>query len=67
MTLEYIGNGGHITGLPAQDLSEQDVKDYASLIGLTVTQCKKALLKSGLYAEPVAPPLPDTDNTEDDD
>lgn len=66
MILEYIGNGKHITGLPARDLDESDaqlINDYASLFGMTTKQCEQALIKSGLYRKPpkaVAPTLSDT-------
>ncbi len=46
MTLLYIGNGAAIIGVPARDLSEQEVKELDWLI------TEEQLLKSGLYQKP---------------
>ena len=43
--LKYIGNG-FIPGIPARDLSAEDVKKYGG---------KEKLLATGLYAEPEKP------------
>ena len=45
IVLIYIGKG-FLPGIPARDLSEEDVKQYGG---------KKLLLDTGLYAEPEKP------------
>jgi hypothetical protein len=39
--MKYIGNGAFIPGIPARDLSDEEVKEYG----------RKTLLDSGLYEE----------------
>lgn len=39
--MKYIGNGDFIPGIPARDLSDEEVKEYS----------RKTLLDSGLYEE----------------
>lgn len=51
--LIYIGRGGAIAGVPAQDLTEEDFaerKEQWNELGIT----EAVLLKSGLYEKPKA-------------
>jgi hypothetical protein len=48
MTLTYIGNGSNLNGVPAHDLTDEDV---AALEQFGFSE--KLLLKSGIYEKPV--------------
>lgn len=43
MSLIYIGNGAFVPGVPARDLTADEVKQYGG---------EKFLLVTGLYAKP---------------
>jgi len=44
--LIYIGNGEHKVGIPARDLTKEEVEQYGG---------EELLLATGLYAKPVRP------------
>jgi len=49
--LKYNGDDTkHITGLPAQDLTNSDVKAYGEIYGLTLEETISALINGGLYS-----------------
>lgn len=52
MPLKYIGKGKHIMGLPARDLSDDEIESYAKSIGFTVGTTQTLLVDRGLYKSP---------------
>ena len=46
--LIYTGKGAHLVGVPARDLTDEDVKE------LSLNEAE--LIKSGIYEKPKAPP-----------
>ena len=50
--LTYNGNGEHITGIPAQDLSDEDIARIAGDFHLTVDALIEQLTSRGLYSAP---------------
>ena len=70
MILKYKGNGTYIVGLPAGDLSEDDIITYSEYAQIPYDDCINVLVESGLYtkarkarkAESIEPIQEDTDN-----
>lgn len=48
--LRYIGNGKHITGIPARDLDASDLVSVAVYLDMTVNDASALLVARGLYA-----------------
>lgn len=69
MALSYKGGGRHITGVPAQDLSDDDITHIArDVFNLSEADTIKALLGSGLYSQAKAKkPKPLEKNTIEDE
>ena len=53
--LKYIGDGRHITGIPATDLDDTQISDLAEIFNLTPTSFEDLLIERGLYARPSQP------------
>lgn len=53
--LEYIGNGKHITGIPARELSNEEILTLAESFGMTEKEFTSLLIERGLYKEPKQP------------
>lgn len=51
MALTYTNTGAHITGVPAQDITDDNIKKYADTIGISVQEATTALINSGLYKQ----------------
>lgn len=49
--LQYTGDGAFIMGVPACDLSEQDLENAACLFGTTVDETIELLIGRGLYTK----------------
>lgn len=72
-TLKYNGNGAHIPGVPAQDLSDDDIaRLVAGFVFISEDEAITQLTCNGLYSVvKVAPSRPkkqeiETDSNEDD-
>lgn len=52
MTLTYRGNGEGIDGIPARDLTDDDLIQIAANWQLTVDETKQLLTRRGLYSSP---------------
>jgi hypothetical protein len=48
--MKYIGNDRFIPGIPARDLTDDDLTQLAAKRGKTPTQLRKELTDSGLYS-----------------
>lgn len=49
MALIYIGKGEWITGIPAQDLSNEELAEIAARENLSLAEMEGLLIKRGLY------------------
>lgn len=49
MALEYIGQGRAIPGVPASDLSDEDLKAVAANFGLSLAETEGLLIERKLY------------------
>ena len=49
MPLKYIGKGKSILGLPARDLSDDDIESYSQAIGMSNKGTVSILIERGLY------------------
>lgn len=55
MTLTYNGNGEGIIGIPARNLTPDDIMHAASMWQLTVDETTQLLCSRGLYSLPPQP------------
>lgn len=53
MTLTYIGNGKHITGIPARDLTADDISRIAGDLAMPESELIELLISRGIYSRPV--------------
>ena len=67
MILKYNGTGEHITGVPAQDLTQDDIARLAGEYDLTEQATIDLLCSRGLYSapKPIAKRKPKTEEDED--
>ena len=56
MKLIYIGNGKHITGIPARDLSADDISRIAGDLSMPETELIDLLILRGIYSRVPEPP-----------
>lgn len=49
MALTYVGNGAAIVGIPASDLSNEELSDIAARENLSLAELEGLLIKRGLY------------------
>ena len=49
--LKYIGGGRHITGIPAQDLSDEDISRLAADFSLQEADFIALMIERGLYEQ----------------
>lgn len=52
MMLKYMGSGEHITGIPAQDLSDEEITRLAGVFDLDEDTLIEQLTSRGLYSRP---------------
>lgn len=57
MPLKYIGKSAFILGLPAQDLTDDDIQVFANRSQLSIEVAEQVLIERGLYAR-IAKPKP---------
>lgn len=50
MSLKYTGKGRHIVGVPATDLTDDEIADLAKRRDLDPAELRKDLIASGVYA-----------------
>lgn len=50
MALKYIGAGKSIDGIPAQDLSDEEIKRHCQRYNLSPSQFEGLLIERGLYS-----------------
>ena len=63
--LKYIGDGEHITGIPAQDLTDDDIKRIARQSNVSASVITEQLINTKLYELPKAPKKPKPEQTKD--
>ena len=51
MTLKYIGDGRHITGIPAQDLTDEEITRLAGIFNYSDVDFIALLIERGLYSQ----------------
>lgn len=49
MSLKYVGQGRHLVGIPAADLSGAEVAALAVQRGVAASELTERLIRSGLY------------------
>ncbi|MEO0595067.1 MAG: hypothetical protein AAF126_03055 [Chloroflexota bacterium] len=52
MMLKYVGDGKYIMGIPARDLSDDEIDSLRKERGQTKTQFIKEITRGGLYFVP---------------
>lgn len=67
MGLTYNGSGEHITGVPAQDLTQDDITRLAGDFNLSEQATIDLLCSRGLYSAPKPTPKRKTKTDEDED
>lgn len=50
--LTYIGNGKHITGIPARDLTDTDISRIAGELSMPENELIELLILRGIYSRP---------------
>ena len=65
--LKYVGNGKHITGVPARDLTKTDIDQLLGRMFINETDAIKALTKTGLYCTVKSTTKPPKKETSEDD
>ena len=63
--LKYIGDGRHITGIPAQDLTDEDISRLAAVFNYSGADFNALLIERGLYS-PQSKPAKKIDKVTDD-
>ncbi len=66
MTLKYIGDGKHITGIPAQDLTDEDISRLAAVFNYSEADFIALLIQRGLYSQSKTKPAKKIEKVEDD-
>ena len=54
--LKYIGDGRHITGIPAQDLTDEEITRLAGVFDSSEADFIALLIERGLYSQPKTTP-----------
>lgn len=69
MSLIYTGDGKYIMGVPAQDLSDEDISRLAESFGKSNATYIDELIGSGIYEKPKPKPTKKAQDTpvEDDE
>jgi hypothetical protein len=60
MTLKYMGKGEAINGVPARDLTGEDIQNVAKMWGLSLAETEGLLMMRGLYKQTEAPAIEKT-------
>jgi len=48
--MKYVGKGQFIVGIPADDLTDEQIEALAAKRGVKPAELRKELIESGLYA-----------------